>query len=153
MLGSPREARIGHELFANDDEKLELEQRNGYRLAGAVDALAREMISGGRDLSPKIILRFHKIAIDGIYECSGRFRRWGIQIIGSLHRPPRHEDVEGLIQGMCDIANERIASGEWDAIDVAAYLLWRLNWIHPFGGGKASRQIKLPNHTTGFTDE
>lgn len=36
---------------------------------------------------------------------------------------------------MCDIANERIASGEWDAIDVAAYLLWRLNWIHPFGGG------------------
>lgn len=135
MLGLPREARIGHELFATADDKLELEQRNGYRLADAVDLLATEMISGGGELSPELVLRFHEIAIGGIYSCSGRFRTWGVRIIGSHHKPPRHEDVEGFVRAMCDTANERTASEEWDAIEVAAYLLWRLNWIHPFGGG------------------
>jgi len=40
--------------------------------------------------------------------------------------------VSGLVEEMCSRAN---GGTEWDPIQVAAYLLWRLNWIHPFGGG------------------
>jgi Fic family protein len=49
------------------------------------------------------------------------------------------EEVEGL----CDYVNER-----WDtasAIHLAAYVMWRLNWIHPFadGNGRTSRILSF----------
>lgn len=42
---------------------------------------------------------------------------------------------------MCDYVN-----GQWDAttpIHLAAYVMWRLNWIHPFadGNGRTSRVV------------
>jgi Fic family protein len=42
---------------------------------------------------------------------------------------------------MCDQAN----AGEWDPIETAAVLLWKLNWIHPFAGGngRTSRAVAL----------
>lgn len=89
---------------------------------------------GDTTITPRIIRRFHQLAIRGIYSCAGHFRDWPVKLTGSPHQPPRR-DVEGLVESMCEIANEKAASGEWDAIQVAAYLLWRLNWIHPFGGG------------------
>jgi Fic family protein len=41
---------------------------------------------------------------------------------------------------MCDVVNE---NADWDPFESAAYLLWRLNWIHPFGGGngRTSRAV------------
>jgi Fic family protein len=41
---------------------------------------------------------------------------------------------------MCDRAN---AESNWNAVETAAFLLWRLNWIHPFGGGngRTSRAV------------
>jgi Fic family protein len=43
------------------------------------------------------------------------------------------------VQEMCDRANE----GVWDPVETAAFLLWKLNWIHPFGGGngRTSRAV------------
>ena len=47
--------------------------------------------------------------------------------------------VAELVEDMCDYVNEN-----WEAksaIHLAAYIMWRLNWIHPFadGNGRLSR--------------
>jgi Fic family protein len=142
MLESASEARIGQALFTSDADKLFLEQRNAYRLAKAVDRLARLMIRGDRKITSGIICRFQRFAIRDIYSCAGRFRTWPITITGSVHKPPR-DGVAGLVESMCEYVDEKVEAAEWDAIQVAAYFLWRINWIHPFGGGngRVSRAI------------
>ena len=47
------------------------------------------------------------------------------------HRPPEARFVADLVRDLCDRANE----GDGDPVDTAAFLLWKLNWIDPFGGG------------------
>ena len=44
-----------------------------------------------------------------------------------------------LVENMCDYVNERWQDAT--AIHLAAYLMWRLNWIHPFadGNGRTAR--------------
>ncbi|MFE0752815.1 Fic family protein [Inquilinus sp. NPDC058860] len=49
--------------------------------------------------------------------------------------------MPALIEDMCDYVNDN-----WDtktAIHLAAYVMWRLNWIHPFddGNGRTSRIV------------
>jgi Fic family protein len=55
-----------------------------------------------------------------------------VTIKGSPHKPPEARYVEGLVAEMCAKAN---SEPDWTATKTAAYLLWRLNWIHPCGGG------------------
>jgi Fic family protein len=75
-----------------------------------------------------------------IYSCAGRFRTHHVKIDGSKHKPPKPDEVGGLVQGLCDRANE---SSDWDEVRTAAFVLWKLNWIHPFGGGngRTSRAV------------
>ena len=135
MMKRAGEARIGHELYRDAAHKIDLEERNVYRLSGAVVWRATRMIrEGDKAITPRFIRRFHRLAIRDLYSCAGTFREWGVTITGSLHKPPRL-GVEGLVEEMCDSSNEKAESGEWEFLDVAAYFLWRLNWIHPFGGG------------------
>lgn len=60
---------------------------------------------------------------------------------GSKHEPVGAHLVPELVEDMCDYVNDH-----WDEstpIHLAAYLMWRLNWIHPFadGNGRTSRII------------
>ena len=127
-------------LYRNRSHKDLLEARNGrlqYRLARR---LARQS-SGVLRLTPNLIKSFHRRAIKGIYSCAGEYRTWGVKL-GLSHKPPESRYVPGLLEDMCSRANE---AGDWDPIQVAAYLLWRVNWIHPFGGGngRTSRALAL----------
>jgi Fic family protein len=90
-------------------------------------------------LTPELIKDLHHFAIHDIYPCAGRFREWPIKIDGSSFRPPESRFVEGLVQEMCERAN----GSDRDPIETAAFLLWKLNWIHPFGGGngRTSRAV------------
>ena len=50
-----------------------------------------------------------------------------------MFQPPPHDQVHALVQEMCDYIN-----ANWTAkkpVHLAAYAMWRLNWIHPFFGG------------------
>ena len=60
-------------------------------------------------------------------------------IRGSIHDPPPAADVPALVAEMCEYAND----DRHPALHTAAYLMWRLNWIHPFsdGNGRTSRAI------------
>ncbi len=120
----------GRPLYRDRLDKDRLEARNGilqYRLVGRLADQSLGVLS----VTPDIIKSLHREAIRGVYSCAGQYRTWGVRL-GSSHKPPESRYVSGLVEEMCSRANRRT---ELDPIQVAAYLLWRLNWIHPFGGG------------------
>ena len=64
-----------------------------------------------------------------------------MKIRGSGHDPPPATDVPRYVDEMCDYVNDN-----WDTkspLHLAAYVMWRLNWIHPFvdGNGRTTRAV------------
>lgn len=87
----------------------------------------------------ELLKELHAIALDGIATDAGRYRTGRVFITNSEHQPPTAADVPGLVDEMCRHVHNR-----WpldDATYLAAYVMWRLNWIHPFadGNGRTSR--------------
>jgi Fic family protein len=85
------------------------------------------------------MLSLHREALAGISMFAGNFRPAGVAIEGSKHKPPGAHLVPELVEEMCDYVNDHWESSS--AIHLGAYLMWRLNWIHPFadGNGRTSR--------------
>lgn len=79
-----------------------------------------------------MLCEFQQVAITQIYTCAGTLRDGPVSIQGVKHQPPPHTEVPALVQEMCDYINNN-----WGrtAIHLSAYLMWRVNWIHPFYGG------------------
>lgn len=78
-------------------------------------------------------------AVANLCQLGGRFRQEPV-VIGD-HLPPRYEDVPDLIDGFIAVIQE-----DWYKVGplwLAAYGLWRLNWIHPFtdGNGRTARAV------------
>lgn len=128
-----RNVRVGHELYKSEGDKVERGVRNGVLQFNEVVRLISRS-DGPLRVTRRKVMRLHRFAIDGIYKCAGRFREWPVAIKGSMHSPPEHRYVPGLVAQMCETANKS-ESNDWPPTRTAAYLLWRLNWIHPFGGG------------------
>ena len=132
------------ELVQDKRERAEREVANGLRQfdAGkdaAQQAIERQAQGGKFGLRPSLILGLHREALAGLSRFAGTFRTGGVGIEKSKHQPPGPHLVAGLVEEMCDYVN-----GNWDAkspIHLAAYVMWRLNWIHPFadGNGRTSR--------------
>ena len=77
--------------------------------------------------------------MDGISSYAGNYRPAGIEIQGSEHEPVGAYLVPEKIEEMCDYVNENW--GKASPLHLAAYVLWRLNWVHPFtdGNGRTAR--------------
>jgi Fic family protein len=92
-------------------------------------------------LRPSLIMGLHRAALDGLSSFAGRYRPAGVIIQGSQHKPPEGHLVPGLVEELCDHVNENWARA--NAIHLASYVMWRLNWIHPFddGNGRTSRMV------------
>ena len=73
----------------------------------------------------------------------GEFRNGAVHLVrgdGSVaYTPPDQADVAAHMAEFFDELNKLWVSG--DALDVAAFALWRLNWVHPFpnGNGRTAR--------------
>lgn len=98
-------------------------------LAAAVEAFAAPDRS---PLTPDVLLDLHRCAVRGVYACAGQFRDHEVKV-GPFHLPPAHEQVPGLVDAMCDYVRERWE--EQTPVELSAFVMWRVNWIHPFGGG------------------
>lgn len=128
------------DLIKDPKERAEAEVRNGFRQYDAGVAIAQEAIDrGGFRLRPSAILALHREALRGISNYAGNYRPGPVAIRKSRHVPPEAHLVPELIEDMCDYVNR-----EWESASVlhlAAYVMWRLNWIHPFadGNGRTSR--------------
>ena len=131
-----------HRLFADAEEKARLEARNGLLQFDEVVRLIDKSASGFK-LRPSMVQGFQRIAIQDIYTCAGNYRTGPVFIEGTTHQPPPPADVAGLVEEMCDYIN-----GKWSQsspIHLAAYAMWRVNWIHPFAGGNGRTSRAVSN--------
>ena len=73
--------------------------------------------------------------MSGVYVCAGEYRDIGVTV--GPHVPPEWQYVPGLVEQFCEKFAELWAEpgDDVDESDLAALALWRLNWIHPYGGG------------------
>lgn len=139
--GDRRDSRaLEPELITDPYLKAEAEARNGLLQFDAAVAMAQTAIEHSVfKLRVSSILTLHREALKGISVYAGMPRPGAVEISESKHIPPGPHLVVGLLEEMCDYVNEN-----WDnssAIHLAAYVMWRLNWIHPFadGNGRTSR--------------
>ena len=117
-------------LYVTAEQKAELESENAVRQFLLAESLFDEW-RGDLRLTGELTCEFHRLAINGIYGCAGEYRD-GFVSVGN-YVPPKWQKVPGLVEEMCEYANR--TCNEQNAISIAAFLLWRLNWIHPFHGG------------------
>jgi Fic family protein len=77
-------------------------------------------------------------AVSNITQFGGRFREQPIYV-GS-HIPPHFKEVPGLVDQFISVIHELWTIEKHPTV-LAAYALWRLNWIHPFleGNGRTAR--------------
>lgn len=94
-------------------------------------------------LAPRHILELNYLALEGIHPMAGTYRNSSITISKSKHIPPQQYFVAEEVAQMCDYVNLNWTSKS--AVYLGAYLLWKLNWIHPFadGNGRTSRIISF----------
>ena len=87
------------------------------------------------------ILHLNRVAIEGLNRLAGVFRTDEMEISYSRHKPPPPDLVPSFVEEMCDYLNEN--AGKKSPVHLAAYLLWRINWIHPFddGNGRTARAV------------
>jgi Fic family protein len=145
--GNERRHSVPHEpdLIVDPKKRAAAEAANGLRQFdfgknASQQALNREADGGFKfRLRLSLILSLHREALQGISDYAGSFRPSSVDILGSRHGPPGAHLVPELVEDLCDYVNDN-----WDrstAIHLAAYVMWRLNWIHPFadGNGRTSR--------------
>lgn len=128
------ELELGEEAIARR------EAANALRQADLVVKMVRAAVETGRfALKPSIILSLNAEAVDGLTKYAGTWRPGPVAIGKSEHAPPDHRAVPFLIEELCDYVNDHWASRS--AVHLAAFVMWRLNWVHPFfdGNGRTSR--------------
>jgi Fic family protein len=130
------------QLITDPQARAEAEARNVLRQYDAgIAAIQGALERGSFKLRPSLILGLHRQALSGISVFAGNYRPAGVEIQGSKHEPVGAHLVPELVEDMCDYVNQN-----WDKstpIHLGAYVMWRLNWIHPFadGNGRTSRIV------------
>lgn len=79
------------------------------------------------------------VAVANLSQFGGRFRQEPIYV--GNHVPPHFNDVPELMDRFISTIHENWYI--WTPTEIAAYGLWRLNWIHPFveGNGRTARAV------------
>jgi Fic family protein len=92
-------------------------------------------------LRSSMILNLHRAALEGLHALAGTWRNTPVKIHGSVHQPPEAPFVSEEIEHLCEYVNDHWSSA--NAVYLAAYVLWKLNWIHPFadGNGRTARAV------------
>lgn len=132
------------ELIADPDEKAKQEAKNGLRQFDSAIEQIEYWLQPDRPfrLRPSAILSLNRIALDGLSHFSGVYRPGGIKIAGSKRTRPESHLVPELVEQLCDYVNENWGKSP---IHLASYVLWKLNWIHPFvdGNGRTTRVVSF----------
>jgi Fic family protein len=131
------------QIITNPDELARKESFNVVAQYRAVTDMVESYLEPERPfkLRPSHLLHLHRAALDGISSYAGNYRPSGIEIGKSKHEPPPAHRVPELIEDLCEYVNDKWQ--EKSPIHLAAYVMWRLNWIHPFtdGNGRTSRAL------------
>ncbi|HJX53450.1 MAG TPA: TIR domain-containing protein [Polyangia bacterium] len=118
------------------------EARNGLHQFDRLAQLVEEATKPGARfrLRPSTIMDLNRYAVDGLMAAPGSFRRGPVTITYASHTPPPPEDVPRFVEEMCEYVEDNWTKS---AVHLAGYVLWRLNWIHPFrdGNGRTARAV------------
>jgi prophage maintenance system killer protein len=139
-----------------EDERARLEAEGGRRQARLVSALILQGVRRRASLlfqwTPTLINTLHYHGTRTFLSTAGVPRtRSDLEIAFSKHALPPHEQVPRLMAEACAFVNKRPND---DPLFLAAYILWRICWIHPYedGNGRTARAVSyvLLNHRLGF---
>jgi Fic family protein len=94
---------------------------------------------GPTELDKYALWALNHVAVAGISQFGGRFREQPIYV--GIHIPPHFKDVPDLMDQFISFIHENWFHAT--STQLAAYGLWRLNWIHPFieGNGRTARAV------------
>jgi len=123
---------IDAELFARVQERNLIRQYD--LLANCIEIGIKK---GPEALDKYTLWALNHVAVANIAEFGGRFREEPIYV--GNHIPPHFREVSDLMDRFLSFIHENwYASRE---TQLAAYALWRLNWVHPFveGNGRTAR--------------
>lgn len=130
-------------LISDPEERARREAENGLRQFDSVVGLVQRYLAEHWRFALRVstILGLHRDALLGVHPLAGNFRPSSVEIRGSRHVPPDAWQVPPLLEEMCDYGNDH-----WETatpLHLAAYVMWRLNWIHPFadGNGRTARAV------------
>lgn len=114
------------------------EVENGFKQFDLMLSMIEREIPRHFRLRPSMLIDLDCAAVDGLQESPGAFRQGPIVIKHSKHVPPPWRQVPRLVEELCDYVNDNFAKS---AVHLAAYVLWRVNWVHPWvdGNGRTSR--------------
>ncbi len=130
-------------LLSDPEEIARREAENGLRqFTLALDIIRAHVKDAERSFKLRAgpILQWHPVALDGLHRLAGTDRNTPVKIHGSLHQPPEPAFVADEVQAMCEYINDNWTKS---ADHLAAYVLWKMNWIHPFadGNGRTARAV------------
>lgn len=132
-----------YQLITDPIERAQREASNAVEQYDRVLDLIDTAVRDGYPfrLRPSMILTLHRVAMAGIHAQAGTFRNTPVRIEGSEHKTPAEHLVPSLMEEMCDWLERNWPTTS--AITLCAYVMWRLNWIHPFadGNGRTSRAV------------
>lgn len=130
-------------LIVDPQARAEAEVRNGLRQFDLACQMIMDALEKGAGWKLRVsaLLSLHREALDGIGAHAGLFRPADVAIEGSKHEPAGAHRVPELVEDLCDYINNNWQSST--AVHLASYVMWRLNWIHPFtdGNGRTSRMV------------
>ena len=131
------------EIVVDSAERAKLEARNALEQFDAVISLVEQFTEPEHRpfrLRSSTILQLQRIALKSLSAYAGVFRPAGVDIGGSKHKPVEAYLVPSRVEEMCDYVTDNWSK---PPIHLTAYILWRLNWVHPFtdGNGRTARAV------------
>lgn len=119
-------------LLCSPEQKVELEIANQ---AHVIEYLADFVSKKRNRITESDVLAIHSLTIEGIYPCAGYYRdaRMRVEITGTDHKPSHPSQVRLETRDMLDWLYE--GGRSYSPVYRAAYIMWKINAIHPFNGG------------------
>jgi Fic family protein len=129
--------------------------QNSLRLAARIVELVERFASSGLPsftIDRALLLELHAITMAG-ESYAGELRTTDVQIGSAvvLYEPPSWQHIDRHVDDMLARIDMLRTSGA-PTLNVAAYALWRICWIHPFvdGNGRTARAIAYAVLCVGF---
>lgn len=133
--------QLGEDLVTDPYQIELISSKNVLRQYDRISEIIQQHADGRSfKLRPSFICEMNRLAIEGLKRSAGLYRSGGMTIIGSNHSPPVPHEIPALVEDMCEYVNDH---PDHAPLHIAAYLMWRINWIHPFveGNGRTSRAV------------
>lgn len=128
-----------------------IEQLNGINTVNVIESLITLFIATQPQGQPRYmpnemaLRELHRTGTVFLLREPGQYRDCPVHLADGqgnvVYQPPPHDQVQALMVAFFDELQQIWRSG--DALDAAAFALWRINWIHPFknGNGRTARSF------------